>query len=71
MTPAEHKQRHIELHKSLDELFADYISNHPDHDGAYSAMQLQQFIAWSYGQTENPTEQNHSGEVDEPQSTKP
>lgn len=27
MSPEEHRERHIELHKCLDELVADYISN--------------------------------------------
>jgi len=29
MTEKEHKKRHIELHKVLDELYADYIHHHP------------------------------------------
>ncbi len=62
MKPEEHKQRHVELHKSLDELFADYIIHHPD-ESNYSGMVLQQFIRWSYEQSKNPTEEKHPDEV--------
>ena len=55
MTPEEHKQRHIELHKSLDELFADYISHHPE-EIQFTKMPLIKLITWAYEQTKNPTE---------------
>ena len=49
----EHRQRHIELHKSLDELIADFI----EHTGKYpSGVTLMEFMKWSYEQTKNPTE---------------
>ena len=51
----EHKKRHIELHKSIDELFADYIAHHPD-EIEFTKMPLMKLINWSYEQTKNPTE---------------
>ena len=53
MPSEEHKIRHIELHKSLDELLADYINitgNLP------SKTMLSDFLKWSYMQTINPVE---------------
>lgn len=53
MKPKEHKQRHVELHKSLDELVADFI------DHTYktpSQTTLMEFMKWSADQTKSPTE---------------
>lgn len=55
MTPEEHKQRHKELHRAVDELFADYIEHHPNQIG-FINMPLQQLLEWSFEQTQNPTE---------------
>ncbi len=51
----EHKQRHIELHRALDELFADYIVHNPD-ETTYTEMPLLKLLGWSHQQTINPTE---------------
>jgi hypothetical protein len=55
MTPEEHKQRHIELHKALDELVADYIQHT---DKFITNTNLQQLIEWSFKQTLDPTEED-------------
>lgn len=48
-----HIARHKELHKSLDELLADFLG----HTGKLpSSASLKEFMAWSYEQTINPTE---------------
>jgi len=50
----QHKKIHIELHKNLDALLADFI-RHTDkrlHD-----TNILQFMEWSYQQTLNPTEE--------------
>ena len=53
LTKEEHKQRHIELHKYLDELLADFIK----HTGKLlDETNLTTFLDWSYQQTQNPTE---------------
>ena len=51
MNKIEHKKRHQELHKNLDELFADYISNNN-----FSSIDtpIKNLIEWSYKQTINP-----------------
>lgn len=49
----EHRQRHIKLHRSLDELFADYITHHPD-QSSFLDMRLGDFIEWSSQQTNEP-----------------
>jgi len=55
ITPKKHKQRHIELHKALDELLADFIS----HTGKLpSELKLKELMNWSHEQTKNPTEDN-------------
>ena len=55
MKTKEHKQRHIELHKSLDELFADYIHHNPE-EIKFTEMPFIKLMTWSYEQTKNPTD---------------
>lgn len=55
MTTDEHKQRHVELHKALDELFADYISHRPQ-QSTFLDMPFGQLMEWSHQQTQQPTE---------------
>jgi hypothetical protein len=55
MTPEEHKQRHVELHRALDELFADYIEHHPD-EHQFTQMPLIDLMTWSHEQTIESTE---------------
>jgi hypothetical protein len=55
MTLEEHKQRHVELHKAVDELFADYMTHHPN-EYHFTSLQIIDLIKWSYEQTLNPTE---------------
>lgn len=53
MTTEEHKQRHIELHRALDELAADFIN----HTGKLpSTTTIMELVRWSYRQTQNPDE---------------
>ena len=53
MTPEEHKARHIELHKNLDELVADFITHT---EKLPSKTNLFEFMKWSHMQTLNPAE---------------
>lgn len=55
MKPAEHKKRHIELHKALDELFADFIIHYPN-EIHFTQMPIIKLLEWSYQQTLEPTE---------------
>ncbi len=57
MKPEEHKQKHVELHKGLDELFADYIAHHPN-ESQFTQMPLIKLIEWSHKQTINPTKED-------------
>jgi hypothetical protein len=51
--PFDHKQRHIDLHRSLDELIADFIT----HTGLLpSKTLLIDLMSWSKFQTVEPTE---------------
>ena len=57
MTHKEHRERHVLLHKSLDELLADWLT----HDSAASIDRpLIELMKWSHGQTEKPTEAGES-----------
>ena len=49
----EHKQRHIELHKALDELFADFILHHKQFD-SFMNIPLKDLTTWSRWQTIKP-----------------
>jgi hypothetical protein len=53
MTREEHRQRHRLLHRELDELLGDYLQHNPGTDLDTTLWRL---IAWSYGQTVEPTE---------------
>ena len=53
MNIEEHKIRHVELHKALDELVADFI-NHTEN--MPSKTTLFELMEWSFEQTKNPTE---------------
>lgn len=53
MSPDEHRGRHAELHKKLDELLADFI----DHTGRLlSETTILELIQWSFEQTKKPKE---------------
>jgi hypothetical protein len=55
MTKDEHRQRHIELHKALDELFADFMSHHPE-ETKFTDKPIIELIEWSHRQTTEPDE---------------
>lgn len=51
MTDDEHKQRHVELHKLLDELVADFI----EHSGCLpSKTTIFELMKWSNEQAQKP-----------------
>jgi hypothetical protein len=54
-TTDDHRRRHVLLHKHLDELFADYIDQHPEEHN-FTQMPLINLINWSFEQTWKPTE---------------
>ena len=59
MNENEHKERHIELHRALDELIADFFIHDPSLPSVdASVMSL---IEWSHLQTIQPT---HTEEVE-------
>ncbi len=58
MTPEQHKRRHQALHAALDELFADYITHHPN-QREFTAMPILKLINWSFKQTETPDHQEN------------
>lgn len=53
MTKEEHIKKHKELHKSFDELLADWISHT---EGLPSKNTIMDLMKWSHGQTIEPTE---------------
>ncbi len=54
MTHDEHRQRHVELHKKLDELLADYLVHNPDKGLTNST--IVDLMLWSAAQTKKPVE---------------
>ena len=52
----EHRQRHVELHKALDELVADFI-RHNSHITRFLDVPMSTLISWSHSQTISPTEE--------------
>jgi hypothetical protein len=63
MTPHATKERHVELHRAFDELFACFITEHPKRSGRYSDATLKEFMEWSHQMTIKPTcmEKNDNG----------
>jgi len=67
MTPEEHRTRHAELHRALDELTADWIGSTGSLPSKSTVLDL---IQWSHAQTLQPdpipgegvVEQSVSGE---------
>lgn len=53
LTPEEHLERHKKLHRAFDELYADYITNHPDEHN-FTGMPVMKLIDWSHRQTLGP-----------------
>lgn len=52
LTEGEHRLRHKQLHKSLDELSADFIN----HTGKLlSETTIMELMIWSFEQTKNPS----------------
>ena len=57
LTAEEHKQRHVELHRALDELFADYFSHGHDFDKdgpKLTQIPIITLIKWSNKQAQGP-----------------
>lgn len=55
LTRERHRERHVALHRALDELFADYVRHHPE-QREFLQMPLDTLLKWSYEQTIEPTE---------------
>lgn len=53
MTREKHRLRHIELHRHLDELFADFIKNNPNLS-TYTGATIKDLMEWSHKQTIEP-----------------
>jgi hypothetical protein len=49
----EHRKRHVQLHKALDELIADFID---ETQALHSKTTLLEFLKWSYKQTQGEME---------------
>lgn len=52
MADAEHRERHKALHGCFEELFADYILNHPKE--AFGNLTVPELLGWSKRQTYKP-----------------
>ena len=57
LSPQEHLARHKELHRMLDEIFADYILHQPK-EHKFMDMPLGHLVEWSHSQTIAPDELN-------------
>lgn len=55
MNALEHKQLHVELHRALDQLFADFVQHNPTLHN-YTQLPIITLIEWSHRQTINPDE---------------
>ena len=64
MTPEQHRQRHIELHKALDQLFDDFIQCNPQLH-SYTLQPILALIDWSHQQTITPDDPNAASRPEE------
>lgn len=61
LNPKFHQMRHVHLHRSLDELVADFIRHNmkSKHDGrpicGLTNTSIMELMQWSYTQTQQPT----------------
>lgn len=56
MTEKEHKKIHLQLHRSFDELAADWLDNQPlKSNKKFSNTTIMELMEWSYQQTLKPT----------------
>lgn len=56
MTDEEHRDRHLELHRALDELLADWAAQQPrDGSRLFQNTTIAELMEWSYQQTKQPT----------------
>jgi hypothetical protein len=53
LTEEEHRQRHVELHKALDELIADFLA-HTRGTKLPSTTPIRELMEWSHKQTVKP-----------------
>lgn len=55
MTQEQHQERHLQLHKSLDELAADWLQHQPlNSDKRFSNTTIMELMQWSHQQTIDP-----------------
>jgi hypothetical protein len=62
MTKEEHRKRHQELHRSFDELLADFLRH--NRDRGLADTNLIQFMEWSCTQIRDPTEDPEHPDVE-------
>lgn len=65
METEEHRTRHIELHRALDELVADFMQSRITNGGEYlpSKVPLTTLMYWSHAQTQNPEDTHNPREA--------
>jgi len=65
METEEHRTRHIELHRALDELVADFMQSRITWGGEYlpSKVPLTTLMHWSHTQTQNPEDVHNPREA--------
>lgn len=56
-TTEAHRQRHVELHRALDELLADYMKWAPFNEHNFLEMPVRRLLQWAHHQTLEPTEE--------------
>lgn len=62
MNHDQHRGRHRELHRALDELINDFVTANPGH-GSYIEMPMRKLIEWSSQQCEKLTHSPHVSEL--------
>jgi hypothetical protein len=58
-----HRLRHVELHRALDELLADYMRHHPEQN-RFLETPIGTLLGWSHEQTIDPAEDPHDPQAD-------
>jgi len=61
----ERRERHVELHRMLDELIAGFLMTRQDKVRALEQTTIIEFMHWSYEQTLKPTERGEKNGRDE------
>lgn len=65
-SPHAHRDRHVRLHRALDELVQDYVTQHPETGDRFGTLTVKELLTWAAEEAVAPTEPFGAQHRDEP-----